>query len=75
VVIDHKATEELWLFCDTLIKQHAGKGIHIQYIFPQFHLVSSILEEYVYEEAQFDQPAFESYIINSIEHYNQENTI
>lgn len=73
IIIDHKATEELWLFCDTLIKQHAGNNVNIQYIFPQFHLVSSILEEYINEEAQFDQPAFEWYIMESIEHYNQKN--
>lgn len=70
IIIDHKATEELWLFCDTLIKTHCGNQVTIQYIFPQFHLVSSILEEYIHEEAQFDQPAFESYISESIESYN-----
>lgn len=73
IVIDHKATEELWLYCDTLIKQHCGNNITIQYIFPQFHLVSSILEDYLHEEAEFDQPAFEAYIMESIDHYNQKN--
>ena len=70
IIIDHKATEELRLFCDTLIKTYCGKQVTIQYIFPQFHLVSSILEEYLFEEAQFDQPAFETYIMESIENYN-----
>jgi len=70
LIIDHKATEELWLFCDTLIKQHCGKNITIQYIFPQFHLVSSILEDYIHEESQFDQPSLEAYISESIESYN-----
>ncbi len=70
IIIDHKATEELWLFCDTLIKTYCDKNVIIQYIFPQFHLASSILEDYLYEEANFDQPAFESYIMESIENYN-----
>ena len=70
IIIDHKATEELWLFCDTLIKQHCGKNVIIQYIFPQFHLVSSILIDYIFEEAHFDQPALEAYIMESIENYN-----
>lgn len=70
IIIDHKATEELWLFCDTLIKTHCGNQVTIQYIFPQFHLVSSILEDYIHEEVQFDQPAFEWYISESIESYN-----
>jgi hypothetical protein len=70
IIIDHKATEQLWSFCDTLIKSHCGRGVTIQYIFPQFHLVSSILADYLYEEACFDQPAFESYISESIEAYN-----
>lgn len=73
IVIDHKATEELWLFCDTLIKQHCWNSVTIQYIFPQFHLVSSILEDYIHEEAQFDQPAFEGYIMESIDHYNKKD--
>ncbi len=70
IIIDHKATEELWLFCDTLIKQHCGNNVIIQYIFPQFHLVSSILIDYILEEAHFDQPAIEAYIMESIESYN-----
>lgn len=70
IIIDHKATEELWLFCDTLIKQHCGNNVIIQYIFPQLHLVSSILIDYIFEEAHFDQPALEAYIMESIDNYN-----
>lgn len=63
IIIDHKATEQLWMFYDILIKEQTQtKDITIQYIFPQYHLVSSILPEYLYEEAQFDQIAFLEYI-------------
>ena len=63
IIIDHKATEQLWMFYDILLKEQTHtKEITIQYIFPQYHLVSSILPEYLYEEAQFDQRAFLEYI-------------
>ena len=71
--MDHKATEEIWIYCDALIKQYCGQDITIQYIFPQFHLVSSILPEYIYEEARFDQPAIEAYIAETIDNYNIKN--
>ena len=68
IIIDHKATEQLWMYYDTLIKEQTRlKEITIQYIFPQFHLVSSILPEYLYEEAQFDQPAFTNYLLSQIQ--------
>lgn len=73
IIMDHKATEEIWIYCDALIKQHCWPEITIQYIFPQFHLVSSILPEYIYEEARFDQPAIESYIAETIDNYNTQN--
>lgn len=67
VIIDHKATEEIWMYYDTLIKsQTQGEDITIQYIFPQFHLVASILPEYIYEEAKFDQPAFMDYLASHL---------
>jgi hypothetical protein len=71
IIIDHKATEELRLFCDTLVKEHCGHQITIQYIFPQFHLVSSILSDYIFEEARFDQLSIEDYFADSIEQYNR----
>lgn len=67
MIIDHKATEEIWMYYDTLIKsQTQGEDITIQYIFPQFHLVASILPEYIYEEAKFDQPAFMDYLASHL---------
>lgn len=63
IILDHKATEQIWMFYDLLLREQTGKKeITIQYIFPQYHLVSSILPEYIYEEAQFDQPSFLAYI-------------
>ena len=73
IIMDHKATEEIWIYCDALIKQYCGQDITIQYIFPQFHLISSILPEYIYEEARFDQPAIEAYIAETIDNYNTQN--
>lgn len=68
VIIDHKATEEIWMYYDTLLKEQTGlKDINIQYIFPQFHLVSSILPEYIYEESQFDQQSFLAYLSSRIQ--------
>lgn len=56
IILDHHATQELWLYYDTLIKQHNKlQHINIQFIFPQFHLLSSMLEDYIEEEALFDQ--------------------
>ena len=72
IIVDHKATEELWMYYDTLIKQQTGlKEVTIQYIFPQYHLISSILPEYLYEESQFDQPNFLQYL-SSYTGYSQE---
>jgi hypothetical protein len=73
LIIDHKATEEIWLLCETIIKNNCGNNIKIQYIFPQFHLVVSILWDYIHEESKIDQPALEEYIMESIQEYNKNN--
>lgn len=65
VIVNHKATESLWLYYETLIKQALPETmINIRFIFPQFHLVSSTLAEYLYEEAHFDQQAFIQYLLS-----------
>ncbi len=64
IIIDHKATEQIRMYYETLIKEQTKrKDITIQYIFPQFHLVSSLLPEYLSEEAHFDQQAFTQYLL------------
>ena len=68
IIIDHKATEEIWMYYDTLIKNQTWiKDITLQYIFPQFHMVSSILPEYIYEESQFDHQAFLTYLSSRLQ--------
>lgn len=74
IILDHKATESIIMIYEQLIKQSCGHDIHIQFILPQYHLISSILPEYIHEEAWFDQPALESYLQNTIDHYNHQES-
>lgn len=65
IIVNHKATESLWLYYETLIKQALPDiSVDIRFIFPQFHLVASTLPEYMYEESHFDQTAFIQYLLS-----------
>ncbi len=61
IVVEHQATEAIWMYYDVLIKQY-NPTIHISYIFPQYNLVTSILPEYIYELAGFDSEKIAEYI-------------
>ena len=56
IALDHQATQEIRLYYESLMKQYSELAhIDIQFIFPQFHLVESMLEDYIEEEALFAQ--------------------
>jgi hypothetical protein len=61
-VIDHKATEEICMFLNQLILQTSGEQIRIHYLFPQYHLVQSILSDYREEESLFDRDSIANFI-------------
>lgn len=66
IVIDHKATEELYLLFQKAIVNQCGQRIVLHYLLPQYHLVSSILPEYIYEESQFDEIAMNNFLSHII---------
>lgn len=66
ICIDHRATEGMRIYRDQLIKKQVWNDITIQYIFPPFHMVSSMMEEYIHEEARFDFESIVSYIGDSL---------
>lgn len=72
VVLDHKATEEIRVFIDSLLREQCGDGLHIHYLFPQYHITQSILPEYIYEEANFNEQAIISFVENILVTINNE---
>lgn len=62
IIIDHRATEEIWNYYENLINQNLANPIDLHFVFPQFHLVQSILPDYIYEEAYFDEIAISDYL-------------
>ena len=67
VILDHKATEEIWIYINTLIQKYCGKGIELHCLFPQYHIVQSILPEYIYEESLFAEDNIMSFIESILE--------
>lgn len=63
IILEHKATESIRMYYDVLIKQY-NSTIQISYIFPQYHLVTSILPDYIYELAGFDAERIAEYMTN-----------
>lgn len=61
IVIEHKATEAIWMYYDVLIKQY-NPQITLSYVFPQYHLLTSILPDYAYELVGFDSQRISEYI-------------
>lgn len=61
-IIDHKATEEICFLLEKIVKDTIWPSIKIHYLFPQYHLVSSILTEYLLEESMFDEFTMHEYI-------------
>ena len=53
------------MYYDVLIKQY-NSTIQISYIFPQYHLVTSILPDYIYELAGFDAERIAEYMTKEI---------
>lgn len=72
VVIDHKATEELRVFINTLLRDHCGSDVQIHYLLPQYHLVQSILSDYINEEAAFDEQAIIDFVQSILDTINKE---
>ncbi len=75
VCIDHKATEAIRMYRETLITHSCTQKPLIHYIFPQFHMVSSILPEYLHEEAQFDHQAIAWYIMDILPQTEYNNSM
>lgn len=67
VILDHKATEEIWFYISALIQKYCGKGIELHCLFPQYHIVQSILPEYIYEESLFAEDNIMSFIESILE--------
>lgn len=66
-IIDHKATEEMCLFLERLVQKKCWKEIYIHYLFPQHHIVESILSDYNEEESLFDKDSIENFISSILE--------
>lgn len=62
IILDHKPTEAIWQYYSHLLKQYNFEDVRIHYMFPQYHLVNSILTDYIMEEAHFDVLAMINYI-------------